>query len=85
MTKKLTATFNDSAPRATETLLGASLNFLAADTRQGLDAQAQADFAVIKKHADNNPRRAAYVERIEASARGPVGAAVSHTASAMKM
>ena len=48
----------------------ASLNFMTADTRQGLTASAKADFAVIKQYAAENPGRSDvvnYVAKMESS------------------
>lgn len=45
--------------------LAASLNFMAADTRQGLTSDAARAFETIKTHAGTRPGAAEYVARVE--------------------
>ncbi len=67
----LRSQFN-SATSGSNGYIAASLNFMTADTRQGLNGSAVADFAVIKKYASEHPDKSAvdnYVSKIETSLR----------------
>jgi hypothetical protein len=60
--------------------IAASLNFMTADTRQGLTDSAEADFAVIRKYAAGHPDRPGvvnYVAKIEASVKKLTAAGIA--------